>query len=91
METQTIWLDTVIGLKSVKAPAGYDFDKTGKLVWSRLLALTDKFKVANSSHRALKSEKVALAAQRRVLANILANAYGMSDFFWEQVSNELCD
>lgn len=82
MSNQIIILDTVVGPKELRAPAGWEFDKTSTHVWSALLSET---------RRAPKLGKDKHARQHTidVLSNILANVLGMAGFYWEQEAKRI--
>lgn len=89
METQNLILQTINGNKVIKVPTGFQYDKTAIVAWNKLLNVTEQLIHAQQSKRSLLRDQAAMAAQRRALANVLADSLGMADFFWEQASLEL--
>lgn len=82
---QIIMLDTLVGPKPLRTPAGWKFDKTATHVWAALLReqRRSKFKLARDRH----ARDIAVG----MLANILANAIGMASVYWTQAAKEIVD
>lgn len=80
-----VHVDSPMGRRPLLAPMGSVFDKTSEHLWSRLLF------VAGESLKPQKRvrDKAVLDGQVEVLAIVIANANGMSAFFWSQEAKRL--
>jgi hypothetical protein len=85
LNAQFITVDTPGGPQPLLAPDGWEFDRTAKKCWSRLLY------VAGESLKPQKRvrDKHVLDGQVEVLAIVLANSLGMASFFWQQEAKRL--
>jgi hypothetical protein len=85
MELQTLTLDTIVGLRAIKAPARWVFDKTATIAWSALLQLQRDHR---QPHKTLRDKRV-LEGQIYVVANILSNAIGMAPPYWSGAAYDI--
>lgn len=79
---QILKIDTLVGPKDLRAPAGWDFDETAIHVWSALLAETRRSPI-------LARDKHAQRWACDLLGNILANTLGMASFYWTEAAKTL--
>lgn len=82
LETQVLTVRTLAGPKYIKAPGGWKFDKCSCIVWHTLLQLSMKTKFKTRKEAASNADRVT------VLANVLADNFGMSTFYWAQAAEE---
>jgi hypothetical protein len=87
-DRQTLMLPTLAGPQPIEAPAGWKFDKTGIRVWSKLLEYTeDGFSQVNK--RQLQRDEHIRHGRVTLLANILANSFGMAGTYWQDAAFEI--
>lgn len=72
---QIVLIDTIMGPKPLRAPDGWEFDKTGVIVWAALLS-------AVRLKPTLGKDKHAREQLIFSLANILSSALGMASPYW---------
>jgi len=84
-----IIIETIAGPKEVKAPFDWDYDMTARIAWNKMVNIVHDLDAKQNARYALKRDILALKAQLRVLANVLSNSIGMSDFYWEQAAIEI--
>lgn len=85
MITQTLHIDTLSGLRPLKAPSGWKFDKTATTAWCWLVTYTGQLRGNFKRQR----DRYVLEGQIHALAIVLANAVGMAPFYWEQAAKEV--
>lgn len=84
-DTQIIYVGSPGGPVEVVAPAGWEYDKTGALVWSRLLNLASERMLPQKRKR----DEYVIDGQIEILSIILANSIGMAAFYWTQRAKEI--
>jgi ribosome modulation factor len=77
---QWLKVDTILGVREVKAPDGWIFDRTAITAWLWIVSfqhdlLTKDFKRARDRH--------VLVGKVEALALVLANSLGMAGTYWE--------
>lgn len=83
-DRQTLMIDTPAGTKPIKAPAGWQFDKTAVIAWAWLLTHT------RESHKKqrLRRHEYQLEAQMEALSIVLASALGMAAYYWREQARD---
>lgn len=86
-EYQIVTIDTLLGTKSVKAPSDWEFDKTAKFAWDRMLGeVRLMYRIKERRHT--KAELAKHQAKLDALSEVMAAALGMAPFYWEQSAIE---
>lgn len=82
-ERQELTLDTMMGPRPIAAPAGWEFDKTAVIAWSKLIEET-----RTKDFKRLR-DKFMVEAKIEALANVLACSLGMATHYWVMAAREI--
>src|SRR3546814_112529 len=86
-EHQILKVRTILGPKDIPAPADFDFDTTGTIVWIKLVHLAREAKLPIKIHQA----RYVLEGQMAVLALVLSNSLGFTTWYWMKAANEFAE
>lgn len=86
-ETQVIMIDTIMGPQPRFAPAGWTFDKTAKVAWTRAMFIASDIHRMETGLRKYRRKDLAEAnAALYTLCEVLASSLGMAGPYWQQAA-----